>query len=220
MVFARVQASFAGPERRIGSACRTPPGRRCRERGLRSRWPSEGSSRPTSIRASVDLPQPLSPTTPSVSPCSTLQNDMGRTARTPGGAGPRAAFLRGNVLARLSTFRAQASDGLLGIEAPHGAGACPLQGDVSLHLQLSCALSQRGQRHIRAAGCRQRAAGRECCQFAPSAAQFRHTGDQALGVGMGGRVEHGLGRALPRRSGLRTSPPPGHKAAQRRRNHG
>jgi hypothetical protein len=31
--------------------------------------PVVGSSSPTSIRASVDLPQPLSPTMPSVSPC-------------------------------------------------------------------------------------------------------------------------------------------------------
>src|SRR2546426_17086 len=44
-------------------------------------WPAEGCTRPTIARPSVDFPQPLSPTSPSVSP-GAMVSDTSSTARS------------------------------------------------------------------------------------------------------------------------------------------
>ena len=54
--------------------------------------PEVGGSSPTSSRASVDLPQPLSPTTPSVRPASS-SSETSRTARTGGRPAPARVLL-------------------------------------------------------------------------------------------------------------------------------
>ena len=75
-------------------------------------------------------------------------------------------------------------------------GAEPVRA-TSPALQLSSAFSQRGAKaqplgRLSTTGGRPGDGG----QFASPAAQFRHAGDQAFGVGMGGRIEHRMGRTF------------------------